>query len=72
MFVRVFDDPEEHARKMWKAVAVAARYGHQQLDQVMSLELDHLAAFNDAVTDLIRDENEKGGGYTNKIAEGGG
>lgn len=72
MFVTVFADTDEHHDRLWRMTAAAARYGHQQIDQVFALDVDQLTAFNQAVSGLIEKENETGGGFHNKIAEGGG
>lgn len=53
-------------------VVVAARYGHQPVSEVRAMTLDELIKFNDALGELIQDENKSGRSHMNKFAEGGG
>lgn len=57
----------------WKAIAFAARYGHQEmLARFGLLTAEQLKKFNDALQYWIGKENENGSRMHHSIAEGGG
>ena len=47
---------------LWKALAYAGRYGHQPLDGALRMTLRELDAFNEAVSNIVEEENKPGHG----------
>ena len=64
-----FPDPDLHTKELWKMVAYAARYGHQQMSEIMSTSSAKLTEFNEGIIFWIEKENSSGA-FTR--ADGGG
>lgn len=43
---------------IWTGIAVAARYGHQPLSEILALDCDRLRSLNDALYRLIERESK--------------
>jgi len=56
---------------MFKTIACAARYGHQQLSEIGELTWDQLVRFNDGLGYLIESENKTGTSLSHREARGG-
>ena len=66
-----FRDLDEYISDIYKMVAVAARYGHQQRSEIGDMTFDQLQRLNDGLYYLIEKENETGRGLGNRGATGG-
>lgn len=57
--------------RLWTRVAFAARYGHQNVRDLLQMERGQLESFNDALAGLLRDENKNGSNFTETMMNGG-
>lgn len=54
----LFPDVDRHTDNLYDIVAVAARYGHQQMSEIVDQLPEDLRRFNDAIIRLVKQENE--------------
>lgn len=60
MITKSIESIEEYTKDIFKQVAIAARYGHQQVESINEMTWDELERFNDGLTFLIELENKSG------------
>jgi len=48
---------DEHEGRVWTRLAYATRYGHIPLSEALSLGTHELLQFNDALAEIVRQEN---------------